>query len=181
MGWVAETQLPTRHRIRWRQAEKLGAGRTGRRHHAPRGVAGQEAPHGTFQRQFITQAPPFRAVHIFDEDRNNAGLGTRKPFCRGTRHARCHRVRNAVFLTGARRQHKDRSAGGIAGHSQMRLWPKLLAEPAGKGIRLRARQHQRVKLQHRIGAAILALFRGQHRHDAALQFHCLVGARKPIR
>ena len=63
----------------------------------------------------------------------------------------------------------------------MRLWPKLLTEPPWQGISLRAGQHQGVKLQHRIGAAILALFRGQHRHDAALQFHCLVGARKPIR
>ena len=63
----------------------------------------------------------------------------------------------------------------------MRFWPELLTEPPWQGISLRAGQHQRVKLQHRIGATILALFRGQHGHDAPVQFRRLVGAGKPIR
>ena len=52
----------------------------------------------------------------------------------------------------------------------MRLRPELGAQVLRQGgCRLGAGQHQRIELQHRIGAAVLPLLGGEQRRDAGLQ------------
>ncbi len=98
----------------------------------------------------------------------------RKPPVRRGDKAPLHGERDLVLAARARGHDEDAARAGIAGDGQVRLGaeqvPQLRRQRALRVARgMRAGQHQRVELQHRVARRVLPGLRGEHLRDARVQ------------